>query len=350
MRTPILINEVERHLREIESLKKGFDLLSDHVVITDPDGNIIYANKAVETNTGFSVSETLGKNPGDLWGGHMPKEFYEKMWHNIKTKKLPFIGEVQNRKKDGTPYWQEIHICPALDERGNIKFFIGIEPNITERKSRDQFRMEFISAVAHQLRNPLTGIKWILEGLLSRNSLPEAERNELTMAYEQNQTLADLVSDLLMLARMEKGTLKSETVLLEDELRECLATVKKKEPNVSFVFSNETGPLHLNMIRALALQVFLNLIYNAAEHGEKGHGQVAVTLQKSGEGIRFACHNNGAPMPATIKSHLFSKVAGSGEGLGLFIVKMICDYLGWQVGTETVDNGTTFFVKIPTQA
>ena len=125
-----------KKVKEIESLKKGFDFVADHVVITDVDGNIVYANKAVERNTGFSISETLGKNPGDLWGGTMPPDFYKRMWHTIKEQKKPFVGEVQNRTKDGKEYWQELHISPVLDNSNNINFFIGIEPNITDQTAK----------------------------------------------------------------------------------------------------------------------------------------------------------------------------------------------------------------------
>ncbi len=125
---------IARIEKELSPLPAAFDLIEDHVVITDPEGLIIYANKAVENNTGFTREELLGKNPGKMWGGNMPKEFYEQMWRTIKIEKKPFIGEVRNKKKDGTEYWQELRVFPVLDEKREIKVFIGIEPNITARK------------------------------------------------------------------------------------------------------------------------------------------------------------------------------------------------------------------------
>src|SRR3989338_7793900 len=110
LRTPLSKNELDQLTEQIEPFEKGLDVLDDHVVITDENANILYANKAMERNTGFPVEEVLEKNPADLWGGQMPDEFYEKMWQTIKTEKKPFVGEVQNKKKDGTFYWQELHI------------------------------------------------------------------------------------------------------------------------------------------------------------------------------------------------------------------------------------------------
>ena len=128
------ISELEN---DIKSLEEAFDLLSDHVIITDADANIIYANEAVRGQTGYNPSEVIGKNPGKLWGGNMPKSFYEDMWKTIKVDKWPFVGEVKNKGKDGEEYWQELRIFPVLDGDGEILIFIGIEPNITARKNAE---------------------------------------------------------------------------------------------------------------------------------------------------------------------------------------------------------------------
>jgi two-component system sensor histidine kinase/response regulator len=171
LRTTRTQTEFDQLVEKILPLKQGFEFLDDHVVITDEHANILYANKAVERNTGFTLEEVLGKNPGDLWGGQMPKEFYQHMWEVIKVKKQPFVAEVQNQKKDGTLYWQALHISPILGEKGEVKFFIAIEPNITEQKEKEEFSEEFVAVLGHQLKSPLTTIKWIVELLLSDSHL-----------------------------------------------------------------------------------------------------------------------------------------------------------------------------------
>ena len=345
MRTSITVEEFVKYFKEIAPLKRGFDFLDEHVIITDENANILYANRAVEKNTGFPLSEVIGKTPADLWGGNMPKEFYEKMWHTIKTEKKPFVGEVQNKRKDGPAYWQEIHISPVLDKQGSVKFFIGVEPNITDRKKRDQFKEQFISALSHQLRNPLIAIRWVLEDLL-KDGVPDKER--LEAAYRENKILSDLVRDLLILARVENGSLESETIRLDEELERATASVREKHPAINFTFRNGLGAVPLKTVRPLALQVFLNIIHNAAEHADKEHGEVKIKLQKTEESITFSSYNNGPPIPESFRSLIFSKVPSTtGAGLGLFIAKMICEHLGWQISFETGEKGTTFFVVIP---
>lgn len=351
MRTPLTNEELLRHLKNVELIKIGFDLLSDHVVITDENANILYANKAVEQNTGFSVEECMGKNPADLWGGKMPEEFYSKMWHTIKEEKKPFVGEIKNIRKDGTEYWQELHISPVLDHNGHIEFFIGIEPDITERRKREKFSKEFISAVGHQLRNPLTAVQWVIEGLLSHSSLKEEDKAHIASIYKENQNLARLVNDLLLLARMDRPSLQLETIHLDEELRLCAESVRQKQPDISFSFRNEAGAVLLETVKSLALRVFLNIMHNAAEHTERKQGVVTIALQRQMEKITFSCHNSGPAIPIDIQPQIFSKLPSStGEGLGLFLAKTICDYFGWAISFETNDGGTTFFVMIPTSS
>lgn len=236
MRVPISTENLAKHLKQIENLKSGLDLSPVHIIITDENANVLYANKAVEQNTGFSQQEVIGKNPADLWGGKMPKKFYEDMWRTIKIEKKVFTGEVQNIRKDGTLYWQELLVTPVLNELGEVKFFIGMEPNITEKKKGEEFREQFISAVGHQVRNPLTTIQWVLENLLKSSSLKETERQELEKAYKENQTLTDLVKDLLILSRIENRALESETFRLDEELANATGLIQKNIPIFPFHF------------------------------------------------------------------------------------------------------------------
>lgn len=134
MRTPIDSRELARLKQTIQPFTKGFDLLTDHVIITDVHGNIVYANKAAEQATGYSAEEMLGKNPGDLWGGHMPHELYEDMWHTAKDLKKSWHGWITNHRKDGAIYTVASRINPILDKDNNCCFFVAIEPTIDTSK------------------------------------------------------------------------------------------------------------------------------------------------------------------------------------------------------------------------
>lgn len=143
-----------RHLQsKVRHLSEAFDLISDHIIITDREGVIIYANKGAEMKTGFSTEEMIGKRPGDLWGGQMEESFYVNMWIEIKEKKVPFFGEVKNKRKDGTFYWQETRIYPVLGDDGEIEFFIGIEPDITTRKTFESVHGQYVEEMERLLKS-----------------------------------------------------------------------------------------------------------------------------------------------------------------------------------------------------
>jgi|GEM_PF-908688 len=132
------VAESEQDLRkktlELEKFQQAADVSFDHVIITDPDGIILYANAAAEKLTGYSRKEIIGKNSGQLWGGRMDKSFYEKMWKTIKMDKKPYSGEVTNKKKNGNEYLASIRISPILDREKEVKFFVGVEQDITEER------------------------------------------------------------------------------------------------------------------------------------------------------------------------------------------------------------------------
>lgn len=357
VRAPISQEKIRELAAQAAPLARGFDFVADHVVITDEHANILYANRAAEQNTGFSAGEMLGKTPGDLWGGRMPREFYDSMWRTIKGEKKPFVGEVRNVKKDGSEYWQELHISPILDERGNVKFFVAIEPNITDRKEKERFREEFIGIVGHQLRNPLVSMRWLLELVLARRDLTREEREEIRDAYEKNAEMSGLVGDLLALARAEKASEQpKEAVNLTELVEQVVADARERHPAVTFSVS-AIGSMPVSANRVLAAQVFSNLITNAAEYADKAMPQVAIALAQEDSNYIFSCYNNGIEIAPEDAPRVFTRffraqaaveAKKSGTGLGLFIVKTIAEGLGWRVSFESgKGQGTTFYVRIP---
>lgn len=134
------IAESEANLRkktdELEKFQQIADSSFDQIIITDPDAVILYANHATEILTGYSKEELIGKKPA-LWGKQMSEEVYEKLWKTIKEEKLPYAGEFTNLRKNGEKYLASTRISPLLDVRGNVKFFVAVQRDITEeRKSQ----------------------------------------------------------------------------------------------------------------------------------------------------------------------------------------------------------------------
>lgn len=110
---------------------------SNHIIITDPDGLIVYANKGAEKLTGYKFEEMIGNTPR-LWGGLMSPEHYQKVWQTIKYDRQTYYGEIKNRKKSQDEYDVIMRISPIIDEHKQLTGFVATEEDITERKQREE--------------------------------------------------------------------------------------------------------------------------------------------------------------------------------------------------------------------
>ncbi len=106
------------------------------VLITDPDGIIVYVNKAFERISGYSASEALGCTPSLQKSGKTPDSVYRELWKTINSGKT-WKGELMNRRKDGSLYWEEVHISPVIDELGSIRHFLALKQDVSLRKQQE---------------------------------------------------------------------------------------------------------------------------------------------------------------------------------------------------------------------
>ncbi|VTS00819.1 sensor domain-containing protein [Tuwongella immobilis] len=117
------------------------------IVITDAQGTIQYANPAFTRVTGYRAEEVLGQNPRILKSGQMSAEFYREMWSTL-TAGVVWRGEILNRKKDGSLYWEAASISPLHNDAGVTTHYVAVKEDITARKqieaslrrSEEQFR------------------------------------------------------------------------------------------------------------------------------------------------------------------------------------------------------------------
>jgi PAS domain S-box-containing protein len=109
------------------------------IIVTDAEGNIVYANPKFVETTGYSIEEVLGKNPRFLKSGQTQADEYRGLWKSINAGK-EWRGEFRNRRKDGTLYWERASISPVFDAEGRIANFMAVKENITEFKEADEAR------------------------------------------------------------------------------------------------------------------------------------------------------------------------------------------------------------------
>ncbi len=347
----------EENMRKFQLAAEG---ASDHIVITDIDGKIIFANQAAEENTGYSRKEMIGKNPS-LWGQQMPVEFYKKLWRTIKIEKKPFSGEVKNKGKDGRLYDAEIRLSPILGDKDEIIYFLGIERDITREKEIDRAKTEFVSLASHELRGPLTAINWYTEMLLgSKEDLSPRCNKYLQEIKAGGRRMVKLVNALLNVSRIELGTftikpeLSSVTAIIDQILKTRQSKIKGRGLQITKSYQKHIPKVKIDP--ALIRTIMSNVISNAIKYTPAG-GKISIEVSKKGKDIVFKVIDSGCGIPANQQHRVFEKlfradnavsIDPEGHGLGLYIVKSILDQAGGKIWFESALNqGSTFYVSIP---
>ena len=118
---------------------------ADAIVITGPDGVIQFVNPAFTAMTGYSREEAVGQNPRVLKSGRQSQAFYQDLWDTIRSGRV-WQGELVNRRKDGSAYQEEMRIAPLVGPDGDLKGYVAIKRNISERRAADEAR-RFLAAI-----------------------------------------------------------------------------------------------------------------------------------------------------------------------------------------------------------
>lgn len=119
---------------DASALKQVVEQSPVATLITDTKGKIQYINPAFTRITGYSFEEVYGKNPSLLKSGAHDKSFYKDLWHTISNGKT-WKGELLNKKKDGSFYWESATISPVFDKYNNIQYYVGSKEDISGRKA-----------------------------------------------------------------------------------------------------------------------------------------------------------------------------------------------------------------------
>jgi len=357
-------NKADVLAHDLEKFKLAVENSSDHIAITDIDGKIIYANKGVEEITKYPTKMVVGQKAGtkENWGGLMGKPFYQKLWKIIKEDKKVFIGEINNRKADGSLYTALASIAPVFDEKKNIIFFVGIERDITKEKQIDKAKTEFVSLASHQLRTPLSAINWYTEMILAGDAgkINKNQKKYLGEVYQASKRMVELINALLNTSRIDLGTFTIEPVpyniveIAESVVGELSHEITLKK--IKFIKKYIPKKIEINIDPKLTRIIFQNLLSNSVKYTQE-KGKVSLLVEKSEKDILIRVIDNGYGIPKSAQDKIFNKLFradnikekdANGTGLGLYIVKAIIEQSGGKIWFESEENkGTTFFVSIP---
>lgn len=160
-------NKIEREVQNARKFQKAVDSSTEAVSITTPDGALVYVNPAWVELNGYTDSEALGRNPRLLKSEETKADIFVAMWEKISAGLTFTTEDITNKRKNGTIYHAELSIYP-IREGSQVLFYVSLCQDITQRKEVDRAKTEFVSLASHQLRTPLSAIRWYSEMLLSK--------------------------------------------------------------------------------------------------------------------------------------------------------------------------------------
>jgi PAS domain S-box-containing protein len=319
------------------------------VAITDVSGRITYVNDKFVEISGYARDELLGQDHRIINSGYHPKEFIRNLWVTIANGRV-WRGELRNRAKDGHYYWVDTTIVPFLDERGKPYQYIAIRADITAVKDAEEQLArqaalarvgQMAAVVAHEVRNPLAGIKGALQVLMSRRGPEDGELPVMRDIVARIDALSELINDLMVFARPRPPRLS--VVELQPIVADAM-TIARRDPAAQAVeFSIRGEELSLTADGELVRATVLNLLLNGAQ-AMAGRGRITVTTQRAADTAVLEVRDTGPGIPAEIRDQVFEPfftTKARGGGLGLPIARRTAELHGGSLTLECPPGGGT---------
>jgi PAS domain S-box-containing protein len=351
------------------------------VVISDTQGHIEYVNERLLQVTGWSKEELIGRHCRVFGSGETPAQSYAELWGAI-TSGRSWTGELKNRKKDGSLYWESVAISPVLGEDGEVVRYAGIKEDVTYRKQAEarisevnqllnqqtvQLRRsneeleQFAYVASHDLRQPLravTNYLTLIERALG-DSLDEDIKEFIGFATGGAKRMDALIRDLLEYSRIGRKERPFEEVPLAAAIADCLLDL---EVAIAEVDARVDIAADLPTVRGDRIELtrlFQNLIGNAVKYRAPDRaprvevgwrdddGQWLVWVRDNGIGIEAKDFDRAFG----VFQRLVTREQYEGTGIGLAVCRKIVEHHGGRIWIEsTAGEGSNFLITLPKAA
>ena len=329
--------------------------LADGLVAFDGEGNLSLINPQAEDFFDVKSRDIIGRSILELSTFPTLATLASLLGREIKgvfRKELPI-------RENLTLEVSTIPMVSGEEKLGNLV----ILHDIAREKMIERMKTEFVSLAAHQLRTPLSAIKWTLRMLLDGDlgKITEEQREFIEKTYSSNERMIHLINDLLNVARIEEGkylnkpTLASIESVIQFVVDLYKEEMEKRKLTLEFKKPKEKLPKVILDVEKMRLGI-QNFLDNAIRYTRPG-GKVTISISCGKKEVEVAIRDTGVGIPEDQKARVFSKffrgtnvirMETEGTGLGLFITKNIIETHGGRVWFESKENeGTTFYFVLP---
>lgn len=367
--------EEEKTLVQSEKDKINTMLFSigDGVFVTDLDGKIVLFNNAAGIISGYTEEEALNQPVEKILKFVLEKDNTPNYTFIEKAVKTGVQAEMANHTliitKDGRKVPVADSAAPLKNKEGKVIGCVVVFRDVSHERAVDRMKTEFVSLASHQLKTPLTAIRWYTDMLKDQSlgKLTPKQQEMVESIYAGSRRMVRLINDLLSISRLESGRIKVTPVKLNliEEIQKTIDTFAPYcgKGKCSITFNKPRSALDpLPLDETLFAQVLTNLISNAIRYSPKDRCEITVTLtcpdKKSKDGVfTIAVADKGIGIPEKAKARIFEKFFRSdnaikttpdGSGLGLYVVKTVVETVGGKIWFESKEGkGSTFSFTIP---
>lgn len=353
-----ILEDTDEARRRAEEERKKTEAIITHfadgLLVFNARNRLILINPRAEDYLGLSREKVIGRHYGEL--ADLPK--FQALFEVLKAGKKISRKELELHRD----LIIDVSIIEMKEKRTKMGYFVVLH-DITREKIVERLKTEFVSISAHQLRTPLSAIKWTLRMLLEGDmgKINKEQKKFLNQTYRSNERMIELVNSLLNVTRIEEGRFLYKPVLIDiGEIAKSVFSsyrVEAKKRQIDLQFKKPAEPLPKILVdREKVKLVFQNLVDNAVRYSLPGK-KVEVSLRKYKGMVQFKIKDQGVGIPKHQQKRLFTKffrasnvmrLETAGTGLGLFIAKNVVEAHGGKIGFKSEENkGSTFWVSLP---
>jgi PAS domain S-box-containing protein len=358
----------EEALRQSEErFRLLIESVTDYAVyMLDTQGRVASWNAGAQRIKGYRAEEIIGEHFRAFYN----EEARRRGWPEEELRRARDEGRYEEeglrQRKDGSLFWASVVITPVWDAAGELRGYAKVTRDLTDRKrvealeTAERQTQEFLTVLAHELRNPLAPISNALNLLLRKSTADPAEIWVRDVLQRQTAQLSRLVDDLLDISRITRAA------LVLDRKATDLRTILRHAADASlqwFEGRRQTLAVSLPEERLVAEvdevrmgQVVQNLLHNASKYTPEG-GAIELTARRHGDDAVIIVRDNGIGMTPEVLStafELFKQArqgldrAQGGLGVGLTLVQRLVKMHGGSVEAKSdgPGRGSEFVVRM----